>query len=344
MRYKFFTSSESAWRGMYDAISAARESVYLEMYIFIDDMKAVNFLELLKTKARSRVRVRIILDSFGSAELSERAVKGLREAGAEVFFFSSILHRTHRKILIVDEEYAFIGGVNFHQSTKHWNDLVVGLHGRLITPVVRSFARAYALAGGHDPQVLSKNKKLPYLGKTENWFYEHFPSRGKKSLKKIYKEHIHNAAESLVFVTPYFMPKRWLAGVLHQAVLRGVRVEVLVPASTDYFTLDRVNYFYMHRLGKLGVQFYLSPSMNHAKAMLIDGKEALIGSQNLDVLSFGWNAEAGIFFSEPEPVQKLIEITEAWKREAQLFNTAAYKPAWYDRLLGPFIVFFTRIS
>ena len=109
MRYKFYTNSESAWQAMFETISSAKESVSLEMYIFIDDMKAINFLELLAKKAREGVRVSIVLDSFGSADMSSAGIRTLRDSGAEVFFFSHLLHRPHRKILIIDERIAFIG-------------------------------------------------------------------------------------------------------------------------------------------------------------------------------------------------------------------------------------------
>ncbi len=311
------------------------------MYIFLDDMKTINFIELLIKKAKSGVRVRLVLDSFGSADLSDKAIDSMRKAGAEILFFSSFFRRTHRKILIIDERFAFIGGVNFHQSTRHWNDLVVRVNGKLIKYIARSFAKIYSFCGGKDPLIirLRKNKKE---NRAKTWFVEHSPGKGLR-LKKIYKEHISTAEKSVSLVTPYFMPKRWLSAVLHQAVLRGVRVEVLVPIKTDYYIIDRVNFFYMYRLAKLGVNFYLLADMNHAKAIIIDEEEAMIGSQNLDFLSFDWNAEAGIFLKESQTVNKLSSILRDWKSRASLFDYKNYKPKFIDYILSPFISFFSRI-
>jgi len=341
MRYKFFTNSERAWQGMFVSIENANKSIYIEMYIFLDDMKAINFIELLIQKAKSGVRVRLVLDSFGSAQLSTKAIESLREAGAEVRFFSSFLHRTHRKILIIDEKTAFIGGVNFHQHTKDWKDLVVRVEGRVVKYITRSFAKIYILCGGKDPVIIALRKNIK-MKEIQTWFVEHLPGRSHR-LKEIYKEHISSAEKSVYLVTPYFMPKRWLSRALYNATMMGVNVEIFVPLKTDHYIIDRVNYFYMYRLAKRGVNFYLSSTMNHAKLMVIDEKEAMVGSQNLDSLSFDWNAEAGIFLKDFKAVSNILNILKDWKSESYLFDFKNYKPRLIDYILFPFVSFFSRI-
>src|SRR3989344_64606 len=241
MRYKFFTSSEKTWKAMFEAITNAHESVYLEMYIFNSDMRQYDFLKLLKEKAKKGLRVRIILDSFGSMYFSNGAVDGLKDSGAEILFFSYLLHYTHRKILVVDEKRAFIGGVNFSQSHRRWSDLAVEVRGRLVKHIIKSFAKVYSECGGRDSLILSKDKPILH-DKTRTWLVEHFPIRRTFGLKKVYKEHLANAKESIIMVTPYFMPRRWFIRELQQAVLRGVKVEVLIPDNTDVSIVDRINY------------------------------------------------------------------------------------------------------
>ena len=135
------------------------------------------------------------------------------------------------------------------------------------------------------------------------WIVEPPPASKKFRFKRIYKKYLNQAESSLILITPYFIPKRWLRAALHQAVLRGVKVEVLIPEHTDNgFIMNRVNYFYIYKLSKLGVKFYMEKNMNHAKAIIIDQKEAMVGSQNLDFLSFDLNSEIGIFFKDLEEV------------------------------------------
>ena len=342
MPYKFFSNSKNAWQAMYEAIDSAQESVYLEMYIFEDNIDNFDFFKLLQEKAKKGVRVMIILDYFGSFSFSNASISKLKEAGVELFFISYFFHRTHRKILVVDESMAFVGGVNFYKASFSWNDLVIQAKGRLVVSIIRSFARVYAECGGKDSLVLAQNKRI-ILHKTRAWLIEHFPVGKNSSLKMIYKEYLSKAKRNIILVTPYFMPKRWFIATLHQAVLRGVLVEVLVPKITDYYILDRICYFFMFKLSKLGVRFFMMPKMNHAKAMIVDGKEGMVGSNNLDFLSFELNSEVGIFLKDANMVRKLAEITDEWKKNAVLFDSKTYRPSWFDYILSPLFSLFTRI-
>lgn len=327
---------------MFDAINGAKESIYLEMYIFNDDVKHFDFFSLLKNKAKEGLRVRIVLDSYGSLKLSKEAVEELRESGAEVFFFSRLLHRIHRKILVVDEGIAFIGGVNFHQIARRWDDLAVRVKGKLVLSIIASFAKVYEDCGGRDPVILAQNRRV-FLTKTRTWLIENFPVSKRFALKKVYKKNLSDAKSNIIFVTPYFMPRRWFEAALHQAVLRGVKVDILVPRATELHFVDRVGYFFMFKLSKLGVNFYLLPHMNHAKAMIIDGTEGIVGSHNLDFLSFELNSEVGIFFKNKEAVNKLRAIIDGWKKDAVLFDAENYKPKLLDYILSPVIRLFSRI-
>ena len=129
MKYQFFTSSEKTWKAMYQSISEAKKSIYLEMYIFQNDLERFDFIGALAKKAKSGIDVKLLLDAFGSMNLSEDAITLLKKTGVELHFMSYLLHRTHRKLMIIDEQIAFIGGVNFHKSSRLWNDLVVKIHG-----------------------------------------------------------------------------------------------------------------------------------------------------------------------------------------------------------------------
>lgn len=342
MRYEFFATSYRTWQAMFDAIQASRESIYLETYIFLDDLHNFNFLRLLEQKAKAGVRVRIILDAWGSLRLPKKAVESLREAGAEVFFYSNLLHRVHRKILIVDEETAFIGGVNFHQVALKWADLTVKIRGKnLVSSIIRSFAKVYAECGGRDHWILKENKKL-VLDKTRTWIVEHFPGR-RSGLKKLYKEALRKAETNVILVTPYLMPKRWFVRALHQAVLRGVKVEVLVPKYSNHLVGDTIGRFFMYKLALLGVDFLLYPKMNHAKCMLLDDREGLIGSNNLDFFSFELNSEVSVFLKEPKAVRELAEIIEDWKKKSEPFDPDVYEPRALDYILAPLVRLFSRI-
>lgn len=341
MKYKFFTNSDNAWKGMYKEIEGAKSSVYLEMYIFQNDMEKYNFFNLLQDKARDGIKVKLILDSFGSKELTEASVLELRNSGVEVLFVSFLFHRMHRKILIIDEHVAFIGGVNIHKTAKFWNDLVIMMKGNLVSKIISSFAKSYINAGGKDLAMLEKSKKKN--GGRFKFLIEHSPAFNLFSLKKIYKEYLNKTEKSIVLVTPYFVPKRWLVALLHQAILRGVKVEILIPKNTDHLFIDRVNYYYVNKLKKLGVDFYLHSKMNHAKLTVFDNKKAILGSNNIDLLSFDLNSEVGVLLEDEKVIGELSYILENWKKESIMFDLNKYKAKWFDYIISPFMAIFYRV-
>lgn len=327
-KYHIFTTSEKAWKGMLSAITSARESVYLEMYILSEDTEGYNFFGELQKCAQRGVRVIAILDIIGSRTLGEDVINRLRNTGVEVLFYSFFLRRTHRKILIVDGKVAFVGGVNIHKHFAFWKDLQIRVSGKIVGTILRSFARVYRECGGKD-KVLSSVSQSVFAG-TKLWFLERGVGRREHLLRKYYEKRISGAKNKIILVTPYLFPPRWLIAHLHQAILRGVSVDILLPKRTDHIWTIPFNLSFATFFTKLGARCLLFNEMNHAKAILIDKKEGMIGSQNLDPLSFSWNTEAGIFFSEPEMVRDLAQIIEDWEKASTLFDPSKATFHWYD--------------
>jgi cardiolipin synthase len=150
MKYKFYNTSEKAWQSMYESVKEAESLILLEMYIFLPDTSPkYNFIETLIKKAESGVKVAIIADKIGSQKMPIAVIKKLRKAGAEFLYASKLLRRTHRKILVVDNHIAFLGGVNIKKSTSKWNDLQIKITGRKsIKSISRTFAYSYKMYGG----------------------------------------------------------------------------------------------------------------------------------------------------------------------------------------------------
>lgn len=344
MKYRFYTTSNKAWDGMFKAISSATKSIYLEMYIFLNDTEITHdFLGLLKEKARNGVEVVIIADAFGSRELKTKSINELKEAGVEFLFFSHLLRRTHRKILILDNKTAFLGGVNIEEKTRNWRDLQIRLSGKIIKPIIKSFAYAYKMAGGQKTSILQYNDhSFPKI--IQSWLIDNWSNtQHSYYLNNYYRTKIIGAQKSIKIVTPYLLPPRWLLALLDSAVRRGVEVEIIMPHDTDYKVLNRMNYVNTCRLSALGVKCYFLPIMNHAKLMLVDDEEGIIGSQNLDILSFGPNMEVGIFFRQKNIINSLVHLLDKWKRESSLFIYKDQKISWWNNVLIYIFKFFYPI-
>ena len=334
MKYRLYTTSQKAWDGMFKAMASAQKSIYLEMYIFLDDTQATHdFLGLLKAKAKAGVEVAIIADAFGSSSLRQGAAAELRAAGAEFIFFSHWLKHLHRKILIIDERVAFIGGVNIEETTRHWRDIQLRLTGRIVKPLLRSFAQTYKAAGGKKEALLVFARRT-LVKRLKAWVTEtsDSPEPG-DSLNRYYSEHIKAAQQLVQIATPYLLPPRRLLVALDDAVRRGVKVEIVIPNDTDIKIINKVNYLNACRLADLGVKVFLLPFMNHAKLMLIDGREGVVGSQNMDVLSFNFNLESGVFFEQKDLTADLEKIFTTWQKESIVLASAGRRLSWRSWLL-----------
>jgi cardiolipin synthase len=339
MSYRIFTTSEKAWQAMLADIAAARKTIYLQMYILGSDGAGNGFVAGLCDAARRGVEVKAVLDVVGSFSVWGGVADELRAAGAEVVYASFLFQRMHRKVLVVDDRVAFVGGVNIGKRYARWKDLQARVEGPIVDAIVRSFARAYRSCGGKGT-IETKPHREGRLGRARLWFVDHGIGRRRHLMRRYYEERLAAAERSIELVTPYFIPPRWLLAQLHQAILRGASVEVVMPASTDYAWIDVLNRSFASHLVEVGGRCLIGTGMNHAKAMLIDRKEGAIGSQNIDLLSFHMNLEAGVFFEDPAMVRDLSAVIDKWKSEAKPFDPDRGVFSWYNIPLAFFLRLF----
>ncbi len=342
---RLYTNSLSAWDATLRAISGAARSIYIEMYIFSDDTSETHdFVSALVDRAKAGVQIVMILDAFGSIGLSKKTIDTLTEAGIEVRFFRHWIHRTHRKTIIVDGNKALIGGVNITRHAQSWDDLQLEVTGTIVRRLIKVFGRTYKLSGGTQKLPVPQ-KELRRKHRIRMWILEHTPLASELTLRAYYTKKLAEAKHSITFVTPYFIPHRWLLDAMTYAIRRGITVELLIPQATESRVIDTINRYYTTRALERGVHVYVTPGTNHAKAVLIDSHEGLIGSGNIDSLSFERNSELGIFFTDPSTVRNLTEIIQRWKGSAaRITEINRYRLPWYYfplafilKLIHPFL-------
>ncbi|MFA7702690.1 MAG: phosphatidylserine/phosphatidylglycerophosphate/cardiolipin synthase family protein, partial [Patescibacteria group bacterium] len=304
-----------------------------EMYIFLDDTAdSHDFIGLLKSKARAGIEVAIIADAFGSLNLKHQTIVDLREAGVEILFFSRFWHRTHRKIVVIDKRIAFVGGVNIEKKIINWQDIQIKMEGnKTVKAILRSFARTYQSCGGKKKHIISYHHKS-LLKKIKSLVLENLPIHNINSLMDYYKDKIISAQKSIKIITPYFIPPRWLMALLDDARRRNIEIEIIIPRNTDINIINKVNYSYVSQLKPSGIKFYANPKMNHAKILIVDENEALVGSQNLDSFSFGLNLEVGVFFKQREIVKELTQIFNIWRDQSPPFQAAKIRLNWWEQI------------
>jgi len=324
---------------MLEDIRRAQKSILLESFILTDDSVTNSFFETLKEKARAGVRVKIIVDQVGHLWFGSVDREEFEKTGAEIIIFKRWLYRSHRKVLVVDDSIGYIGGVNIRGEYANWLDLHVRLTGNAVKHLKRSFARVYKLAGGKDPEILKAIKRPKAMKaraaiyKAKLWLIEHWPIKSRSALRAYYKEKCADAKKNIIIVTPYFLPRPWLIKALRSAAARGVKVEAIVPEKTDSWLADVANRFFADSL-KDRIDFLFISEMNHAKVLLVDEEEGLVGSNNIDAFSFGINFEASVVFQRKDMVGDLKSILNRWKKTAAPFDPARYKPTPLQKLAG----------
>ncbi|MFA6547517.1 MAG: phosphatidylserine/phosphatidylglycerophosphate/cardiolipin synthase family protein [Candidatus Magasanikbacteria bacterium] len=340
--YKFFRTTADALQGMREGILGARESIYWEIYSLIDDETGAPFVELLCQKAKAGLEVKVIIDAIGSFELSRLSISRLRGAGVDVVCYNSLLPslslcgwvgslwcRNHRKILVLDREVVFIGGVNVGDMYSKWDDLHVRTTGRIVTPLLRSFAKSYVHGGGDKKKI--KHLLRPRIKK--EWqdlkmrckFFLHSPVKTKSSrAKNIFLNALSHAKTGFNLMTPYFVPDKNFFKMVSAAKERGVKVDLFLPLVPDYKFLEWVSGLYSKMAHKHGCNVYLSTKMNHGKAMTVDNQVGFVSSINFTHRSFFANEEAGILFHDEPMINDLNLIFEDLRQHGMFLSDKNY--------------------
>ena len=299
---------DETYPAMLEAIAGARHSIALASYIFRADTAGREFCDALIAAHRRGVAVRVLLDGVGAGWVWCPPRSWLLRGGVHCALF---LHtwmpwrmpflnmRNHRKLLVVDGELGFVGGINIGSENltgKSRRRPIRDIHFRVRGPVVRAlmdtFARDWSFA---THESLDDDFWWPRLERHGDIFARGLRSGPDTDLYKL--ETILGAALTLAkdrirIVTPYFLPDARLQFALHQARLRGVKVEILLPARSDQRLMDWAMRGHLRFFRHMDITFFASPGpFDHTKLCTIDGRWCLIGSSNWDARSFRLNFE-----------------------------------------------------
>lgn len=294
---------------MLSAIDRAVSRVALEMYIFADDGVGRGFRARLAAAARRGVEVKVLVDAFGSWGLSDAFWKELRAAGGVVRWFRPMRRgllpfRDHRKLLLVDDAVAFIGGLNIgdeylggRDGAPPWRDNALEISGREVASLGRSFTRMWFRADRHlrfrfflDRREL-RERFSGTIGPGRVRFLESGPEDPVQPVRRAYGRLISRAEKSIDLAVSYFFPPGRVLRALKRAVRRGVRVRLLFPARSDVAVAQWAARGLYGRLLRAGMEVWeYQPAMLHAKLAVVDDT-VLTGSANLDLRSGRINYE-----------------------------------------------------
>ncbi|MEJ2381693.1 MAG: cardiolipin synthase [Gammaproteobacteria bacterium] len=298
------------------AIESARDTIDMETYIFADDKLGRALANLLIEKQKAGVQVNLIYDSVGSLDTPDAFFQRMKDAGIRVIEFNPVNplkathgwklnNRDHRKLLIVDGNTVFTGGVNvsdgyssssftFHRHDKRlpWRDTEVEITG----PVAHYFQEIFFAdwKSQHGPP-LKDHDYFPKIAVYGTQVVRAISSEAEGEPNRVYIaliSAISNAQRSVHLTAAYFAPDPQLLHALTGAARRGVDVALILPSRSDFWPVLYTGRSYYHELLAAGVKIYeRHNALLHAKTAVIDGVWATIGSTNLDWRSLSLNAE-----------------------------------------------------
>ncbi len=305
-----------AYPAMLEAIRSARRFIHLETYMFITDAVGELFGTALAEAAERGVHVRVLYDAVGSWTSRRGFFEELRARGVDIRPFKPfslgrglryLLRRDHRKILVVDGEVAFIGGVNIsaHWAPEGqggaWRDDVMRIQGPAVHALERRFVATWRMAFQDRFRHWRESRRQRGLARHEQ--------RGdvslavlssRRSIHRAYLHAISRARRSVMVAAGYFIPDRKLVAALREAAQRGVEVSLLLPGKSDHPWLLHATRAFYEKLLTAGVRiFEWQRCVLHAKTAVVDGVWGTIGSFNLERLSLLFNHEVNAVFADP---------------------------------------------
>jgi cardiolipin synthase A/B len=358
-RVEILLNGEETFPALFDAIRSAQRTITFESYIFHEGQVADDIVQIFVERCQAGVRVAILLDAHGSANLPSRYVQALRSAGCavvpefralRVWTLERTNKRNHRRIMVVDGRVGFTGGYGIDdtwngngETEGHWRETNVRLEGPIVQRLQEAFVEHWreateTLLGGTDyfPYPAVEVRDLPVRGQV----VRSSPLRDNYAMYSVFLQGITSARTSIVISTPYLLPGEQLTAALVDAVQRGVAVRVLVPSIVRSSGVEHVTQASQREgFGELldgGVQLHeYAPALLHTKMMIIDSIWATVGSTNFDNRSMAMNDELNVIFYDAPLAKRLEEIfLNDLSRSKKISREDLDSRGWLARFLG----------
>lgn len=299
---------DATFKSILDGIKNARSYILFQFYIIKDDTIGQKIKEALIVKAQEGIKVYVLYDEIGSYGLSRAYIKALETAGVKIHAFHTqkgifnrfqINFRNHRKIVVVDRKYAWIGGHNIgdeylgkDKKIGQWRDTHIRIEGPAVLAAQLSFAEDWSWATDQKLEELNWSAHPSKQVDQQALIVPSGPADRLETAALMFLHAINSSQKRIWIATPYFVPDDAIMYALQLAVLRGVDVRILIPAKADHLLVYLAGYTYFEEVAQTGVRFFrYTEGFLHEKVMLIDEEIATVGTANFDNRSFRLNFE-----------------------------------------------------
>jgi cardiolipin synthase len=349
---------EKAYSTLIDLIKHAEKSIDIATFILGNDETGASILAALTRRAGQGVRVRLLLDAIGSFRISKKMLAPLLANGGQCAFFMPMMHlpfrgranlRNHRKIIIVDNATALLGGMNIAReymgtaaSTRRWHDLSFIVKGPVLADLQHVFRSDWQFAA---KQKITKEDVPVLAGAGATTALQLVPSGPDIAGDPLYESIItalFKAQHRVWIVTPYFVPDEMLLKAICIAAKRGIDVRIVVPRVSNHRLADLVRRSYLRQMLDSGATIYnFKPGMMHGKVFLVDTTLGVVGSMNMDIRSFFLNYEVALFIFNESVIKELdCWVTDLMSQSVQGIKKANVVVEFIEgvaRLLAPLL-------
>ncbi len=353
-RVELLVDGGATFESILQAVAAARNHVHLEYYIYCPDRTGTALRDALVERAGAGVKVRLLLDAVGSSSVDDGFLQPLLDAGGEFAWFHPtrfqpftrtwVNLRSHRKIVVVDGQVAFTGGINItdEEDERLRDDAYVDLHMRLEGEVVRGiqlvFLEDWAYATRHaradfEGTVLWRDSEDDACDGVSAQVLVSGPDSSWEAIHRLHVAAIHEARSRVWLVTPYFVPGEAARMALTSAALGGLDVRLVVPKMSDSKLVTYAARSYYDELLEAGIKVYeYGPRLMHTKALLCDDGVAIIGSANFDHRSFRLNFEISMLLRDRSIASELERLVTRYVDASKQIQPERERAFWRSRL------------
>ncbi len=339
-----FTDGTSLYESIFSDIESAKESIFAEYYIIEDDKISKRFFDALVKKAKEGVKVKIVADAMGCWCVKKKTKEYLADAGIEYheflpvvslpYFGKKINYRNHRKLLIVDNEIGYIGGMNVADryiegkpSFGKWRDTHIRVVGDGVQGLAKVFRKDYHFVSRQLSSINTKSvTNVECLTPCKMQTVFSGPDMEYRAIMQTYLRIIMQSKKYVYIETPYFMPNDAVRSALVTAVKSGVEIKIIIPLVSDERFILMSTYSYVKGLAAAGIQFYFyKAGFIHSKLIVSDDKIVSIGSANMDFRSLEHNFETNAILYGDDTASLFRDIYERDIADSEAFDMGRWK-------------------
>lgn len=339
-------NGDEIFASMLDAIRSAKRSIDLVTFVFWKGPITQVFTDALIERAEAGVRVRLLLDTFGSRHIAADQKRAMRAAGVDLRWFrpiepaegkrlTRVNRRTHRKVLICDERIGFTGGVGIAQewsgnasTSDEWRDTHFRVEGPAVSGLYGGFIDNWLETGPLQiDEAFDHFPTLPAVGPSTVQVVRGAAEAGSNDIANLFEILFREAHEHIRITTAYFNPDDEVAAMLTDAAQRGVTVDVLVPGRhADKRFVQIVGEARYAELLAAGINIWVyEKTMLHAKIVSVDGLVATVGSANINQRSMQFDEELNLVILDPDVVAELDADFAADRQESETIDPSEWE-------------------